>query len=64
LSLLFFSEIDLKKYKEILIFYKLDDYCDELIKIVSEFKDFDVLSLTPNEFKLKKKQILVELRKL
>jgi hypothetical protein len=64
LSLLFFSEIDFNKYKKILSFYKLDSYCDELINLVLEFQDYNVFTFTPNEFKLKKKELLSRLRKL
>jgi hypothetical protein len=64
LSLLFFSDIDLKKYKIILEKYSLKNYITELVSILKNFKDYNVLSLTPREFKTKKEKLLYFLRKI
>lgn len=64
LSLLFFSDIDLKKYKIILEKYSLKNYITELVSILKNFKDYNVLSLTPREFKTKKEKLLYSLRKI
>jgi len=63
-SLLFFGEINFKKYKSILRNHKLEDYINKLISLVSGFQDYHSFSLNPREFKLKKRKILNELRKL
>ena len=64
LSLLFFADMDFKKYFSILIKYRINNYIDELISLISAFQDYDALSLTPKEFKLKKKEIIYRLKKL
>jgi len=64
LSLLFFSDIDLKKYKFILGKYSLKNYITELVFILKNFRDYNVLNLTPGEFKTKKEKLLYFLRKI
>lgn len=59
-SLVFFSKINFKKYKEILKKYKLD-YFRELEKLIKNFKEYDSLNLNPREFKLRKNKILNEM---
>ena len=63
ISLLFFIEIDLGKYKEILSKYNLESYLEELKKVLSSFKDYNALNMTPREFKKKKEQLLLRIRK-
>lgn len=58
-SILFFSEIDFKKYSEILEKYGLRNYKLELRKLIKKFKDYNKLNLAPSEFK-KIKSKLVE----
>lgn len=62
MSLLFFTDFDSKNYSSILKKYKLEDYIAKLISLVSNYQDYSSLGLTPREFKLKKKDILRELR--
>ena len=64
LSLLFFSDINFKSYKSILREYSLISYTEKLLDLVKNFKDYNSLNLTPREFKIKKKFILGELRRL
>ena len=64
ISILSLYELDFRKYRETLIKYKLESYIDRLIKIVSEFSDYERFGLTPRSFKLKKKKIVESLRKL
>lgn len=63
LSLLFFSEIDFKKYLEILKKYKKENWLDELKMILANFKDYNLIGLTLKEFKLKKEKMLEKIRK-
>jgi len=62
-SLVFFSEINFKRYDEILKKYKLD-YFKDLEKLIKNFKEYDSLNLNPREFKLRKNKILNEMRVL
>ena len=61
-SILFFSGINLNSYKIILKKYKLENYLENLIHLLKNFKDYNSLNLTPREFKLKKEKILKELK--
>ena len=64
MSLLFFSDFNFKNYSNILKKYKLEDYIDKLILLVSRYQDYLSFGLTPREFKLKKKNILEELKRM
>lgn len=64
LSLLFFIELDYKKYYSILKNYKLDYYLDDLIGLILNFQDYTRFSLNPRNFKLKKKLIIGKLKKI
>jgi hypothetical protein len=61
MSILFFTGIELRKYNEILVKYKLESYRDELKKITRDFKDYNTLNMTPAELKKKKEKALAEL---
>lgn len=63
-SLLFFTDIDFRRYNTMLKKYRLEHYIDELILLVRGFMDYDSLSLTPREFKLKKKSVIESLKKI
>ena len=63
-SLLFFSHINFKKYKEILKTYGLEDYINRLISLIRNFKEVNYFPLNLREFKQKKEKILGELKKL
>ncbi len=63
-SLLFFSDINFKTYKSILKKYSLGHFIDCLISTLKGFKDYNILNLTPREFKITKENILKNLKKL
>ena len=63
ISLLFFSDFDLKSYKFILSKYSLIHYIGNLISLLRNFNDYNSLNLTPTEFKLKKAGLLKNLRR-
>ncbi len=63
-SLLFFTDINFLRYSTILKKYGLAHYINELALLVREFADYDSLSLTPREFKLKKKSVIESLKKI
>src|SRR3989344_5457311 len=52
-TLLLFSEINFKKYRELLEKFKLTDFRERLKKILINFKDIKYLNLNPREFKLR-----------
>jgi len=64
MSLLFFSDINFNVYKSILKKYSLEHFIDSLISILKTFKDYNLISLTPREFKKTKENILKNLKKL
>ena len=64
ISLLFFCEIDFKRYYEILKKYKIEDYLRELKTLLFNFKEYSMLGLSPREFKLKKGKLLSEMKKV
>lgn len=57
-TLLLFSEINFKQYRDLLKEYKLNEFRKRLKKILINFKDIKYLNLNPREFKVKKKKIL------
>lgn len=63
LSILFFTNVNCKKYYQILKNYKLGNYLDYLINIIREFQDYNRFSLKPKAFKLKKSSIITSLKK-
>ncbi len=64
LSILFFTNVNYKRYYLILKNYKLENYLDYLINIIREFQDYNKFSLTPKALKLKKSLIISSLKKL
>lgn len=60
MTLLFYSDIDFKKYKEILNKYGLN-YLKELKKIIKTFRDLKHLNTNVKAFKKKKEEILRKL---
>lgn len=62
LTLLFFADVDLRKYKELIKKYVLQGYSDRLKSILLEFRELKYLHLNPREFKLKKERVLKELK--
>ena len=61
--LLFYSDIDFKKYNEILKRYNLD-YLKELKRIITAFKDVNHLNVNVKEFKKRKNKLLEEIKSL
>jgi hypothetical protein len=64
MTLLFFTDLDLKLYFKLLKKYKLEHYFARLKKIISNFKDYSYLNLNPREFKIKKNKILKKLKEI
>ena len=62
MTLLFYSEIDFKKYFKLLKRYNLADFYKRLKDIIKNFKEIKYLNLNPREFKLKKQEIMKKLR--
>lgn len=58
ISLICFSNIDFKKYNDILKKYKLEHFRARLKQIIINFKDIKYLDLNPRQFKLKKEELL------
>lgn len=54
ISLLFFTEIDFKKYFLLLKKYSIENYSQELVSLVQNFNDYNSLKMTPRELKIKK----------
>lgn len=57
LTLLLYSKINFKLYKELLKKCNLRDYLKRLETIIKTFKDIKYLNLNPREFKLKKQAL-------
>lgn len=64
ISMLFFSRIELNKYREILKKYGLENYIERLISLIRNFREYDKLDLNPREFKLNKERVLKELKRI
>ncbi len=64
MSILLFTKFDFKRYQDVLTRHKLEHYLDRLIKLIREFSDYGRFGLTPREFKLRKKRIVEELKKV
>lgn len=62
MTLLCYSEVDFKKYSELLNKYKIEDYKRRLKEIINSFRDIQYLNLNPRQFKLKKRALLEKLR--
>ena len=61
LTLLFYVDIDFKKYHKILVDYNIKGYEMRIKQILTSFKDYKYLGLNPREYKLKKLRILSKL---
>ena len=62
MTLLLFSEMDLKKYKELLKKFRLDNFLMRLKSIINSFDEIKYLGLNPREFKVRKKELLEKLK--
>ena len=54
ISIIFFTDFDFGKYKQLLKKYKLEAWQHELKRIISSFNDYNALNMTPRELKKKK----------
>ncbi len=63
-SLIFFSEMNFKKYRTILQKYHKQEYISNLISVLKTFKDYNTLNLTPRQLKINKSRFLNELKRL
>jgi len=61
-SLLFFSEIDFKKYDEILSKYSKKEYLLRLKSILTSFKNYNSMNMSPGDLKKKKDSIINRIR--
>ena len=64
MSLLFFCTIDFDLYYKILKKRKAEYLVKRLRSIVSGFKDYNYINLTPRQLKLKKQGVLNKLKML
>ncbi|MBI2128718.1 hypothetical protein HYU07_00615 [Candidatus Woesearchaeota archaeon] len=63
MTLLCFTDVNFKKYFELLKKYKIEHFKYRLIEIIRNFKDMQYLELNPRQLKLKKSKILDELKR-
>ncbi len=63
ISLLFFANVNFKKYNEILEKYKIIKYFGYLVRLVKEFKDYNSINLSPRGLKLGKNKLLEKMKK-
>lgn len=64
ISLLFNCDVNFKEYINLLKKYKIEYLLKNLINLVNNFKEYKYLDLTPRQFKLKKKEILENLKRI
>lgn len=62
LQLLISGNVEIKKYKELLEKFSLQEYKRRLIEIITGFKELKYLNLNPREYKLKKDKLVKELK--
>ncbi|MBW2991529.1 hypothetical protein KY348_07565 [Candidatus Woesearchaeota archaeon] len=62
ISIIFFTDFDFGKYNELLKKYKLEAWQHEIKRIISSFKDYNALNMTPRELKKEKEQVLSKLK--
>src|SRR3989338_1277162 len=58
IALICFTNVDFKKYNDILKKYKLEHFRARLKQIIINYKDIKYLDLNPRQFKLKKEELL------
>ena len=64
MSIMFFCDVDFKRYKEILQSVKKEHLIDNLVALVRSFSEYAYLNITPRELKIKKQKIVDKLRHL
>ncbi|MBI4452720.1 hypothetical protein HY637_04785 [Candidatus Woesearchaeota archaeon] len=62
MALLFYADINIKNYFNLLKKYKLENYFQRLKSIINNFKEYSYLELNPRQFKLKKKELMKRLK--
>ena len=63
MALLFYADINVKVYFDLLKKYKLENYFSRLKSIINNFKEYSYLELNPRQFKMRKKKVLEKLSK-
>ena len=63
MALLCFTNIDFKKYSELIDKYKINYFWNRLKEIINTFKEIEYLDLNPRQFKVKKNEILEKMKK-
>ena len=61
LTLLFYTDINLEEYFNLLKKYKLEHFYGRLKNIILNFKEINYLDMNPRQFKLKKEEIIKKL---
>ena len=62
MAILCYAEINYTEYMRLLKKYKKDNYLNRLKSIVQSFKDYNYLNLNPRSLKLKKEELLSQLK--
>ncbi|MBI2597903.1 MAG: hypothetical protein HYW50_01775 [Candidatus Diapherotrites archaeon] len=62
MGLLLFSQMDFKKYFELLKKFRKENFSKRLVEIVQSFNEGEYLNLNPRELKLKKQEILQKIK--
>ena len=63
MALLFYADVNIKMYFDLLKKYKLENYFSRLKSIINNFKNYSYLELNPRQFKMRKKELLGRLSK-
>lgn len=62
LSLLFFCDIDAKRYKQLLEQNNLQHFLPELVRLIKQFQAYHYLTSNPREYKLRQQALLEKLQ--
>src|SRR3989344_475813 len=62
-SLMLFANPDYNAYLKILKEYSKEEYFHRLVKILKDFREYNIVGLSPKEFKSKKEKTLEQLKK-
>jgi len=63
-SLMLFANPDYNAYLKILKNYSKEEYFHRLVKILKDFREYNIVGLSPKEFKSKKEKTLEQLKKV
>ena len=64
ITLVFYCDINFKEYFNLLKKYNIECYYNRLKKIINNFREIKYLNLNPKEFKVKKNNIIKQLKKI